>query len=132
MVDIRVTLLDGKAHSVDSSDAAFQTAGSLALKDAAANGKLTRLEPLDEVLIDIPDDHLGTILGDLSGRRGRVLGTEPGDDGHTEVRAEVPASELLRYAIDLRSMTSGAGKFNRRFARYDPLPLHQAAGAAPA
>ena len=132
VVDIRVTLLDGKAHSVDSSDAAFQTAGSLALKDAAANGKLTRLEPLDEVLIDIPDDHLGTILGDLSGRRGRVLGTEPGDDGHTEVRAEVPASELLRYAIDLRSMTSGAGKFNRRFARYDPLPLHQAAGAAPA
>jgi elongation factor G len=126
VVDVRVSLVDGKAHSVDSSDAAFQTAGSLALKDAAANAKLRTLEPLDEVVIDIPDDHLGTILGDLSGRRGRVLGTEPGDNGHTEVRAEVPASELLRYAIDLRSMTSGAGRFSRRFARYDPLPDHLA------
>jgi elongation factor G len=126
VVDVRVTLVDGKAHSVDSSDAAFQTAGSLALKDAAANARLRTLEPLDEVVIDIPDDHLGTILGDLSGRRGRVLGTEPGDGGHTEVRAEVPASELLRYAIDLRSMTSGSGRFSRHFARYDPLPDHLA------
>jgi elongation factor G len=126
VVDVRVTLVDGKAHSVDSSDAAFQTAGSLALKDAAANARLRTLEPLDEVVIDIPDDHLGTILGDLSGRRGRVLGTEPGDGGHTEVRAEVPASELLRYAIDLRSMTSGSGRFSRHFARYDQLPDHLA------
>jgi elongation factor G len=124
VVDVRVTLLDGKAHSVDSSDAAFQTAGSLALKDAAANGRITLLEPLDEVLIIISDDHLGTILGDLSGRRGRVLGTEPGKLGHTVVRAEVPASELLRYAIDLRSMSSGSGTFTRHFVRHDPLPEH--------
>jgi elongation factor G len=126
VVDLKVTLVDGKAHSVDSSDAAFQTAGSLALKDAAANSRITLLEPLDEVLIDIPDDHLGTILGDLSGRRGRVLGTEPGETGHTTVRAEVPASELLRYAIDLRSMTSGGGNFSRSFARYEPMPEHLA------
>jgi elongation factor G len=124
VVDVRVTLVDGKAHSVDSSDAAFQTAGSLALRDAAANGHITLLEPLDEVVVVIPDDHLGTVLGDLSGRRGRVLGTEPGDAGHTVVRAEVPASELLRYAIDLRAMSSGSGTFTRRFVRHDPLPEH--------
>jgi elongation factor G len=129
VVDIRVILVDGKAHSVDSSDAAFQTAGSLALKEAAAaGGRLATLEPVDEVMITLPDEHLGTILGDLSGRRGRVLGTEPGEGGHTDVRAEVPASELLRYATDLRSMTSGSGRFTRRFARYDPLPDHLAAG----
>jgi elongation factor G len=124
VVDVRVTLVDGKAHSVDSSDAAFQTAGSLALKDAAGNGRITLLEPMDEVLTVIGDEHLGTILGDLSGRRGRVLGTEPGSPGHTVVRAEVPASELLRYAIDLRSMSSGSGTFTRRFVRHDPLPEH--------
>ena len=124
VVDVRVTLTDGKAHSVDSSDAAFQTAGALALKDAASNTRITLLEPLDEIVVTMPDEHLGTILGDLSGRRGRVLGTEPGEAGQTVVRAEVPAGELLRYAIDLRSMTSGAGGFSRRFARYDPMPEH--------
>ncbi|HEX4723347.1 MAG TPA: elongation factor G-like protein EF-G2 [Pseudonocardiaceae bacterium] len=130
VVDIRVTLVDGKAHSVDSSDAAFQTAGSLALKDAAGNGRITLLEPVDELLIVIGDEHLGTILGDLSGRRGRVLGTEPRPHGHTVVRAEVPASELVRYAIDLRSMSSGSGTFTRHFVRHDPLPEHLVAAAA--
>jgi elongation factor G len=132
VVDVRVTLVDGKAHSVDSSDAAFQTAGSLALKDAAGNGRITLLEPTDELLIVIGDEHLGTILGDLSGRRGRVLGTEPGSSGHTVVRAEVPASELLRYAIDLRSMSSGSGTFTRHFVRHDPLPEHLVAAVAAA
>lgn len=122
VVDVRVTLFDGKAHSVDSSDAAFQTAGSLALKDAAANGRVTVLEPLDEVAITVPDTHLGTVLGDLSSRRGRVLGTEPAQEGHTEVRAEVPASELLRYAVDLRALTSGTASFRRHFCRYEPMP----------
>ncbi|MGH3437031.1 MAG: elongation factor G-like protein EF-G2, partial [Sciscionella sp.] len=122
VVDVRVALLDGKAHSVDSSDAAFQTAAALALKDAAANGHVALLEPLDEVAVHVPDDHLGTILGDLASRRGRVLGTEPGVDGQTVVRADVPASELLRYAIDIRSLTSGTASFSRHFARYEPLP----------
>ena len=130
VVDIRVTLVDGKAHSVDSSDAAFQTAGSLALKDAAAAGRVSLLEPVDEVSIRLPDEHLGTVLGDLSGRRGRVLGTEAADvAGYSIVHAEVPASELLRYAIDLRSLTSGAATFTRHFSRYDPLP-DSLAGAA--
>ncbi|MEU7524514.1 elongation factor G-like protein EF-G2 [Saccharothrix sp. NPDC042600] len=129
VVDVKVTLVDGKAHSVDSSDAAFQTAGSLALKDAAANGRIQLLEPVDEVSIRLPDDHLGTVLGDLSGRRGRVLGTEADTAGYTVVRAEVPQTELLRYAIELRSLTSGTGTYTRRFARYDPLPASLAAQA---
>lgn len=128
MVDIRVTLFDGKAHSVDSSDAAFQTAGSLALKDAAANGRVSLLEPVDEVAVRLPDEHLGTVLGDLSSRRGRVLGTEADErPGYSIVRAEVPATALLRYAIDLRSMTSGSATFTRSFVRYDPLPESMAA-----
>ncbi|MBB5804183.1 elongation factor G [Saccharothrix ecbatanensis] len=122
VVDVRVTLVDGKAHSVDSSDAAFQTAGSLALKDAAANGGTSLLEPVDEVTVRLPDDHLGTVLGDLSSRRGRVLGTEAESPGYTVIRAEVPETELLRYAVELRSLTSGTGTYTRRFSRYDPLP----------
>ncbi|RSM73341.1 elongation factor G-like protein EF-G2 [Amycolatopsis sp. WAC 01375] len=122
LIDIRVTLVDGKAHSVDSSDAAFQTAGALALKEAAAAAKIALLEPLEEVAVRLPDEHLGTVLGDLSSRRGRVLGTESGEGGRTVIRAEVPAVELLRYAIDLRSLTSGTATFTRRHARFEPMP----------
>ncbi|WIY00344.1 elongation factor G-like protein EF-G2 [Amycolatopsis mongoliensis] len=122
VVDVKVTLVDGKAHSVDSSDAAFQTAGALAVREAAASGHITMLEPLEEVAIRLPDEHLGTVLGDLSSRRGRVLGTEAGDGGRTVIRAEVPATELLRYLIDLRSMTSGTATFTRRHARFEPVP----------
>jgi elongation factor G len=128
VVDIRVTLFDGKAHSVDSSDAAFQTAGSLALKEAAEKGQMTLLEPVDEVTIRVPDSFVGAVMSDLSGRRGRVLGTEPDPDGaeKTLVHAEVPATELVRYAVELRAMTSGAGTFRRSFARHDPMPSHLA------
>ena len=70
----------------------------------------------------LPDDHLGTVLGDLSSRRGRVLGTESAGNGRTVIRAEVPATELIRYATDLRSLTSGTAAFTRRHARFDPLP----------
>jgi elongation factor G len=128
VVDLRVTLFDGKAHSVDSSDAAFQTAGALALRDATEHGQTTLLEPIDEVAIVVPDQFVGAVMSDLSGRRGRVLGTEPDPDGHerTLVRAEVPATELVRYAVELRAMTSGAGTFNRTFSRHDPMPGHLA------
>ncbi|HET6289772.1 MAG TPA: elongation factor G-like protein EF-G2 [Amycolatopsis sp.] len=122
LIDIRVTLVDGKAHSVDSSDAAFQTAGALALKEAAAAARIALLEPLEEVAVRLPDEHLGTVLGDLSSRRGRVLGTESGDGGRTVIRAEVPAVELLRYAVDLRSLTSGTATFTRKHARFEPMP----------
>jgi elongation factor G len=128
VVDVRVTLFDGKAHSVDSSDAAFQTAGALALREAAEKGQVTLLEPVDDVTIRVPDSFVGPVMSDLSGRRGRVLGTEPDPAGgeKTLVRAEVPAKELVRYAVELRGMTSGSGTFGRTFARYEPMPSHLA------
>jgi elongation factor G len=128
VVDLRVTLFDGKAHSVDSSDAAFQTAGSLALKEAAEKGQMSLLEPVDEVFIRVPDSFVGAVMSDLSGRRGRVLGTTPDDSGaeKTVVHAEVPATDLVRYAVELRAMTSGTGTFRREFARYEPMPAHLA------
>ena len=127
VVDIRVTLTDGKAHSVDSSDMAFQTAGALALRDAANGAKLCLLEPVDEIAVVVPDDLVGTVMSDLSGRRGRVLGSEPTGDERTLVRAEVPQIEITRYAIDLRSSSHGAASFTRKFARYEPMPDHVAA-----
>jgi len=128
VVDLRVTLFDGKAHSVDSSDAAFQTAGALALRDAAEHCRITLLEPVDDVTIQVPDAFVGAVMSDLSGRRGRVLGTEADPEGHerTLVRAEVPATELVRYAVELRAMTSGAGTFTRAFSRHEPMPANVA------
>ncbi|WP_243788974.1 elongation factor G-like protein EF-G2 [Saccharopolyspora gloriosae] len=122
VVDLKVTLVDGKAHSVDSSDAAFQTAGALALRAAAEQAGLVTLEPVDAVSVFIPDEHLGVILGDLSSRRGKVVGTEPDDSGWTVVRAHVPSSELVRYSINIRSLTSGSASFSRTFGHYDAMP----------
>jgi elongation factor G len=124
MVDVRVTLYDGKAHSVDSSDMAFQIAGALALKEAAGKVATLLLEPVDELSVLVADDHVGSVMSDLSSRRGRVLGTEPVGTGRTLVRAEVPELEITRYAIDLRSMSHGTGTFHRTFLRYEPLPSH--------
>jgi len=122
LVDIRVTLVDGKAHSVDSSDAAFQTAGALALREAAAQAGVVLLEPIDEVSIVVADDFLGAVLGDLSSRRGRVLGTTPHGSGRTRIDAEVPERELRNYAVDLRSLAHGSGEFHRGYLRHEPMP----------
>lgn len=122
LIDVRVTLLDGKAHSVDSSDAAFQTAGALALREAASDVKIHLLEPVAEVTILVGDDYVGAIMSDLSGRRGRVLGTEQTTGSRTLVRAEVPEIEIGRYAVDLRSLSHGTGRFNRAYARHEPMP----------
>ena len=122
LIDVRVTLLDGKAHSVDSSDAAFQTAGALALREAAADVKIHLLEPVAEVTVLVGDDYVGPVMSDLSGRRGRVLGTEQTTGGRTLIRAEVPEIEIGRYAIDLRSMSHGTARFNRSYARHEPMP----------
>jgi elongation factor G len=122
VVDIRVTLKDGKSHSVDSSDMAFQTAGALALREAAAAARTALLEPVDEIAVLVPDELVGTVMSDLSGRRGRVTGSEPAGDERTLVRAEVPEVEISRYAVDLRAFSHGAASFTRTFARYQPMP----------
>jgi elongation factor G len=126
MVDIRVTLFDGKAHSVDSSDMAFQKAGRAALRDAAEKAKVQLLEPVDEVSVLVDDDYVGAVMSDLSSRRGRVIGTEPVAGGRTLVKAEIPELEIIRYAIDLRALSHGTGAFSRSYLRYEPLPSHLA------
>jgi elongation factor G len=130
MTGLRVTLFDGKAHSVDSSDMAFQKAGRAALKDAAEKASPMLLEPVDEVSILVPDGYVGAVMSDLSGRRGRVLGTEPVGVGRTLIRAEVPELEITRYSIDLRSVSHGTGSFTRGYLRHEPLPSHLAAKVA--
>jgi elongation factor G len=127
VTDVQVTLVDGKSHSVDSSDAAFQSAGALAVKDAAANAKPALPEPIAAVTVTVPDSHVGAVLADLSGRRGRVTGTEPDASAHegmerTIVHADVPESELSGYTITLRSLTAGTGSFTREFARLELVP----------
>jgi elongation factor G len=126
MTGVRVTLYDGKAHSVDSSDMAFQKAGRLALRDAVDKAQPTLLEPVDEVSVLVPDDYVGAVMSDMSSRRGRVLGTEPVGVGRTLVKAEVPELEITRYAIDLRSLSQGTGSFTRQYRRHEPLPSHLA------
>jgi elongation factor G len=103
---------------------AFQMAGGLALKDAASKAQISLLEPVDEVTVLIPDEYLGAVMSDMSSRRGRVSGTEPVGQGRTLVRAEVPQTEIIRYAIDLRSMSHGTGTFTRTYVRNEPMPAH--------
>ncbi|MER5956742.1 elongation factor G-like protein EF-G2 [Streptomyces sp. NPDC001893] len=122
LIDVRITLLDGKSHSVDSSDAAFQTAGALALREAAADAKIHLLEPVAEVQVLVADDYVGAVMSDLSGRRGRVVGTEQAPGSRTLVRAEIPEIEIGRYAVDLRSLSHGTGRFSRAYARHEPMP----------
>jgi elongation factor G len=122
VVDIRVTLLDGKAHSVDSSDMAFQTAGALALKEAAKASRIHMLEPVDEVAVLVSDEYVGAVMSDLSTRRGRVTGTEPVGSGRSMVKADVPQVEITRYAVDLRSLSHGTGTFSRTYLRHEPMP----------
>jgi elongation factor G len=126
LVDLKVTLVDGKAHSVDSSDAAFQTAGALALREAAAAAGLDVLEPVSEIAVTVPAGFVGSIMSDLSGRRARVTGSDPDIDheDRTIVRAEVPEIELLRYATDLRSLSHGTGTYTRRYLQHEAMPSH--------
>lgn len=122
VVDLRVTLVGGKAHSVDSSDAAFQAAGALALREAAAAGRIQLLEPVSSVVISVSDEHVGAVMSDLSARRGRLTGTTSSGSELTEISAEVPDQELLKYAVELRALTAGTGRFRRRYLRHDPVP----------
>ncbi|MDQ4490188.1 elongation factor G-like protein EF-G2 [Sinomonas sp. ASV486] len=121
VVDIKVTLVGGKTHSVDSSDAAFQAAGALALREAASAARIQLLEPVSTVTISVPDDYVGAVMSDLSARRGRLTGTVSAGGEFTDISGEVPDAELLRYAVDLRGLTAGTGTFRREYLRHEPV-----------
>lgn len=121
VVDFKVKLYDGSYHSVDSSEMAFKIAGSVAFKNAMEKVKPTLLEPIVLMTVHIPDEFMGDVIGDLSSRRGKVLGSDS-QVGITEVKAHVPMSEVLRYAPDLRSMTGGQGVFTMEFDHYEEAP----------
>ena len=121
IVDIRVTLIDGKEHSVDSSEMAFKVAGSMAFKEAMAQCAPTLLEPVMEVAVTAPEDCMGDLMGDLSSRRGRVQGMEA-LGRLQQIRAQVPMSEMLEYAPTLKSITSDRGSYTMTFSHYDEVP----------
>ncbi|MEL7369050.1 MAG: elongation factor G, partial [Myxococcota bacterium] len=123
MTDVRVTLLDGSYHEVDSSEIAFKVAGSMAFKDAVARAQPVLLEPIMLTNITTPEEYCGDVIGDLNGRRGRVSGMEP-QTGIQLVSAEVPLSSMFGYATDLRSRTQGRASFSMKFGFYNPVPSH--------
>ena len=122
---VRVELVDGSYHTVDSSEMAFKIAGSMAWKDAYMNADPVLLEPIMELEVTVPDDAVGAVNGDLNSRRGRLQGMEP-QGGMTTIRAEVPMSELLTYSQSLTSMTGGRGDYAMHFLRYEEVPAHVA------
>jgi elongation factor G len=121
MVDIRVTLVDGKYHETDSSEIAFKVAGSLAFKEAAKRAKPVLLEPIFAVEVVTPEEFLGDVIGDLSRRRGRVEGQERRGNA-LAVTGKVPLSEMFGYATDLRSNTQGRATYTMQFDSYDEVP----------
>jgi elongation factor G len=124
LVDVKAVLTDGKAHSVDSSDAAFQSAGALAVREACQAAGVQVLEPVSAVEIRLPSSYVGTVMSDLAGRRARVTGNDVVDDDLSVVAAEVPDLELLHYAAELRSLSHGTGSFTRAYLRHEPMPGH--------
>lgn len=125
MVDVRVRLYDGSYHDVDSSDMAFKIAGSLGFKSAVEKAKPVLLEPIMNMEVTVPDDCMGDVIGDLNSRRGKVLGMDT--KGHNQViKCKVPMAEVLKYAPDLRSITSGRGEFHMEFSHYEEVPAHLA------
>ncbi len=126
VVDVKATCYDGKYHSVDSSEMSFKMAGSLGFKEAMAKATPILLEPISELVVLAPEASQGDIMGDLNSKRGRIQGSSAIGHGEVEIVALVPTSEVLRYAIDLRSMTAGRGRFTIKHSHYDPMPSHLA------
>jgi elongation factor G len=124
VVDVRVTCFDGKYHSVDSSEMSFKMAGSLGFKEAMAKAVPILLEPVSELVVVAPEAAQGDLMGDLNSKRGRIQGAAVTGSGEVEIVAHVPTSEVLRYAIDLRSLTQGRGRFTIEHSHYDPVPSH--------
>jgi elongation factor G len=124
VVDVRVTLFDGKMHPVDSKDIAFQIAGHEAFKIAAQKANPVIMEPIYELEVSVPDQFAGDIMSDMTTRRGRVMGMLPDGSGRTTISAQAPLAEIQRYATDLRSLTQGRGRFSMRFDHYEDVPAH--------
>jgi elongation factor G len=124
VVDVQVTVFDGKYHSVDSSEMSFKMAGSIGFKEAMAQAAPILLEPISEIVVTAPDVTQGDVMGDLNAKRGRIQGSSAAGNGEFEIVAFVPTSEVLRYAIDLRSLTGGRGRFTVSHSHYDPVPSH--------
>lgn len=125
VVDMRLTLYDGSFHNVDSSEMAFKIAGSMGFKKAVNDARPVLLEPIMNMDVAVPDECMGDVIGDLNSRRGKVIGVEP-QAGGQNIKAQAPMAEVLKYAPDLRSMTSGRGSFHMEFSHYDELPSHLA------
>jgi len=125
IVDLRATLYDGSYHSVDSSDAAFKAAGKKGFKIAMKEAKPVLLEPIMEIEVFVPEDHMGDVMGDLSMRRGKIQGTEQ-EHGRQKITAHVPLADLYRYSTSLRSMTQGRASHTRKFSHYETVPHDQA------
>ncbi len=124
VVDVEVTCLDGKYHPVDSSEMSFRMAGRLAFKEALAKASPVVLEPVARLTVTVPPGLQGDVIGDLNARRGRVQGTDTGTDGDQTIVALVPSAELARYAVDLRSLTAGRGRFSQVHDHYEVVPAH--------
>jgi elongation factor G len=122
VVGVTARLVDGAFHEVDSSEMAFKIAGSMALKEGVQKGKPVLLEPTMKVEVVVPDEYTGTIVGDLSSRRGIISGMEPRGAGTTSIRANVPLGEMFGYATQLRNMTQGRGSFTMEFEKYSIAP----------
>jgi elongation factor G len=118
---LKVSLVDGSYHTVDSSEMAFKIAGSMGFKKGVLSCQPTLLEPIVNIFIEIPEEYMGDVIGDLNSRRGRVLGMDT-KGSHQIIKGVVPLAEILKYAPDLRSMTSGRGTFTYEHSHYDEAP----------
>ena len=122
VVNVLVNLYDGSYHAVDSSEAAFKMATSIAIKKGILSADPILLEPIDEITVLTPESYMGDIIGKLNSKRGKILGMDPKGKGITEVKALIPESELYKYATDLRSQTQGRASYSLKFSHYDPMP----------
>ena len=126
VVNLKCALYDGSYHPVDSNEMAFKTAASLAFKKGMSEANPVLLEPIYHVEVIVPSDYMGDVIGDMNRRRGRIMGMDPLEDGMQKVVAEVPESEMFKYATDLRSMTQARGSFDMWFERYEEAPANVA------
>ena len=125
LVDVKVTLYDGKEHPVDSSEMAFKLAGSAALRQGVNQGKPILVEPIVNLRVTVPETNTGDAMGDLNSKRAKVLGISP-EDGYSVIEAQVPLAEVQHYATDLRSITQGRGHYALEFDHYEEVPAHLA------